>query len=85
MSSETGVCVAAFHVTYSVLKAEKLLREREVTVKLIPVPRQISSSCGIALRFDCRSLALVLEVIAPVTADMEGIYRREDDESYRRL
>ena len=43
-------CVATFHATYAVLKAEQLLQARGVSVKLIPVPRQISSNCGIAAR-----------------------------------
>jgi len=33
-----------------VLKAEKLLAERDVPNKLIPVPRSISSNCGVCIR-----------------------------------
>jgi len=32
------------------LKAEKILKSREVAHKLIPVPRHISADCGICLR-----------------------------------
>jgi NifU-like protein involved in Fe-S cluster formation len=33
-----------------VVKAEKILKEREIAYKLIPVPRHISSDCGVCLR-----------------------------------
>ena len=33
-----------------VLKAEKILKEKGVVHKLIPVPRHISSDCGVCLR-----------------------------------
>lgn len=32
------------------LKAEKVLKERGIANKLIPVPRYISSDCGVCLR-----------------------------------
>jgi hypothetical protein len=38
-------------VSYA-LKAEKILKEGNVPHKLIPVPKQISSDCGVCLRFD---------------------------------
>lgn len=37
-------------VSYA-LKAEKILKKEGLTHKLIPVPKQISSDCGICLRF----------------------------------
>ena len=33
-----------------VLKAEKILKEQGIVYKLIPVPRHISSDCGVCLR-----------------------------------
>jgi hypothetical protein len=56
--------VILFHTTSSVMRAEKLLIKEGATVKLIPTPRQFSSDCGIALRFDwnCRDwITFVLE------------------------
>jgi hypothetical protein len=34
------------------MQAEKVLKKAGFSVKLIPVPRQFSSDCGISLRFD---------------------------------
>ncbi|MDT8440468.1 MAG: DUF3343 domain-containing protein [Desulfuromonadales bacterium] len=43
--------VAIFHSIHKVLKAEKLLKQAGVRFLLIPVPRQLTSDCGLALRF----------------------------------
>ena len=44
--------VVLFHTTSAVLRAEKALRRAAFSVKLIPTPRELSSDCGISLRFD---------------------------------
>jgi hypothetical protein len=44
--------VVLFHTTSSALRAEKILQKEGVIVKLIPTPRELSSDCGIALRFE---------------------------------
>lgn len=43
--------VALFHSIHRVLEAEKLLKEQRADFLLIPAPRELSSSCGLALRF----------------------------------
>ena len=44
--------VVLFHTTSAVMRAEKILVKGRYSIKLIPTPRQFSSDCGIALRFD---------------------------------
>lgn len=41
-----------FHTTSAVMRAEKMLISKGYAIKLIPTPREFSSDCGIALRFD---------------------------------
>jgi hypothetical protein len=48
----SGYGVVLFHNTSGVMRAEKVLQKGGVAVKLIPTPREFSSDCGIALRFD---------------------------------
>ena len=43
------------------MKAEKVLKAEKLAVLLIPVPRQLSSDCGLAIRF---SMTLRTEVAA---------------------
>lgn len=44
--------VVLFHTTSAAMRAEKLLLSGGSTIKLIPIPREFSSDCGLALRFD---------------------------------
>ncbi|MBN2115661.1 MAG: DUF3343 domain-containing protein [Anaerolineales bacterium] len=51
--------VVLFHTTSSALRAEKILQKAGLDVKLIPTPRELSSDCGIALRFEQHDRELV--------------------------
>jgi hypothetical protein len=43
--------IALFHSIHRVLAAEKLLKEQKIDFLLIPAPRELSSACGLAIRF----------------------------------
>jgi hypothetical protein len=43
--------IAVFHSIHRVMKAEKILKGAGVPILLIPAPREISSDCGLALRY----------------------------------
>jgi len=43
--------VAIFNSIHRVMKAEKILKEARADILLIPVPRKLSSDCGLAIRF----------------------------------
>ena len=60
--------VAIFHSIHRVLKAEKILKQAGVDFLLIPVPRQLTSDCGLALRFSPETKESLLEVL--VTAEL---------------
>ncbi|MGQ9516378.1 MAG: DUF3343 domain-containing protein [Anaerolineae bacterium] len=49
MSPQYGVVL--FDSTQRAIQAERVLKAAGLPVKLIPVPRQISSDCGVCLRF----------------------------------
>ena len=46
-----GDCVAIFHSVHRVMKAEKILHGEQLDALLIPVPRQLSADCGMAIRY----------------------------------
>ena len=56
--------VAIFHSIHRVLKAEKILKEAGVAFLLIPVPRQLTSDCGLALRFAPAAKDSLLQILA---------------------
>ena len=46
-----GDCLAIFHSVHRVMKAEKILTGQRLDILLIPVPRQLSADCGMAIRY----------------------------------
>ncbi len=56
--------VALFPTNSAAMRAEKVLGDAGLTVKLIPIPRQLSSDCGVALQFDWEELKRVEEELA---------------------
>jgi hypothetical protein len=44
--------VFLFYTSSAAFRAERVLNHADLSVKLIPTPRQFSSDCGIALKLD---------------------------------
>ncbi len=70
--------VAIFHSIHRVLKAEKILKQAEVDFLLIPVPRQLTSDCGLALRFSPQTKETLLGVLADADLPPAEMYQRSD-------
>jgi hypothetical protein len=49
--SDAHCLVALFKSVSHVIAAERVLKEAQVPHKIIPVPRKISSDCGVCIRF----------------------------------
>ena len=73
-----------FHSTHLALKFENLLKKNNLTVKIIPVPRQISASCGLAGRTLLDDYDAILNLIKETSLDVEEIYEKVDDEYYKK-
>lgn len=52
MKDKKTYAVVLFKAVSYALKAEKILKQEGLPHKLIPVPKQISSDCGVCLRFE---------------------------------
>ena len=70
--------VAIFHSIHRVLKAEKILKQAEIVFLLIPVPRQLTSDCGLALRFSPETKETLLGVLADADLPPVEMYQRSD-------
>ncbi len=51
MGTQPQYLVALFQSVSHVISAERILKEAQVPHKVIPVPRKISSDCGVCIRF----------------------------------
>ena len=69
--SEYGVVL--FHTTSAAFKAEKVLERAGIGVKMIPVPREFSSDCGISARFPWAQASRVEAVLGEQDVDIAEI------------
>jgi hypothetical protein len=67
--------VILFHTTSSAMRAEKLLAKAGYSVKLIPTPREFSSDCGIALRFDWAHQQPVVSALAAARVETDSVHQ----------
>jgi hypothetical protein len=67
--------VVLFHTTSAAFAAEKTFAKAAVDCALIPVPREISSDCGVALRFDWSQAANAARILEEAGVEVAGIHR----------
>ena len=72
-----GDCVAIFHSIHRVMKAEKVLKTGGVDILLIPVPRQLSSDCGLAIRFTAESRPELERVLGEAGLAIAEIWQKQ--------
>ena len=70
----TEYCVVLFHSAAHVIRGEKVLTRSGVTVKMIPTPRQISTDCGMALRFVRQDMDRVAALLTENEVPIKGIH-----------
>jgi hypothetical protein len=68
--------VAIFHSIHRVLKAEKILKQGQQDFLLIPVPRQLTSDCGLALRFSPEAKGGLLSILGESDLSPAEMYQR---------
>lgn len=55
-------CLATFETTHMALKFEKTCRKSGFNARIIPIPRELSSSCGFACSFPCEQKGEIAEL-----------------------
>lgn len=75
--------VVLFHTTSAAMRAEKILLQGRLAVKLIPTPREFSSDCGIALRFAWEQQEVVTSLLASARVEVDSIRQMNQDPSSR--
>lgn len=65
-------CMATFDTTHMSLKFEKKCRAAGLDVRIIPVPRELSSSCGFACRYPCDKKDEVERIVDEYSIDVAG-------------
>lgn len=73
--------VILFPSIHFALQAEKLIRGKGFSVDLIPVPRQLSSDCGICLLFDWEQKDILSSLLEGARVKIEGVHHLREKES----
>ncbi len=70
--------VAVFHSVHRVMKAEKVLKLAGLEVLLIPTPRELTSDCGLALRFAPEHHEAIRQALAGEGLEIIELYRKRE-------
>jgi len=60
--------------TTHAMRAEKVLKEAKLACKLIPVPRQIRSDCGVCIRIARSDRENTLQALRGAKLELEGVH-----------
>ena len=71
--TQDGYAVVLVYATSHALRLEKLLRNEAIPCKLIPVPRHLSSDCGVCVRFDDHHRDTIDQVLEETGIEIQGI------------
>jgi hypothetical protein len=66
--------IVLFHSPAHAIRGEKVLTAAGFRIKMIPTPRQLSSDCGMALRFDPSIRSRVATVLEENRVPVSGIH-----------
>ena len=66
--------VILVHSTSYALRVENVLKKSNISCKLIPIPRQLSSDCGVCIRIDCDDKQAALKALALSHIKIDGIH-----------
>ncbi|SDY95225.1 Protein of unknown function [Proteiniborus ethanoligenes] len=78
---ENYYCIVTFHTTNHALNFEKAMKEKDIDVKLMPVPRQVSSSCGTAAQFPCSMKREIVNICGEKHIEIDEIHKIYQKES----
>jgi hypothetical protein len=77
MNEASPFGVVLFHTTSAAIRAEKKLIAGGMKIKLIPTPRELSSDCVVALRFDWTQVERVRVLLEAAHVEIEAVHRLE--------
>lgn len=72
-------CLATFDTTSMAVLFERVCRKEGIGAKIVPVPRSLSTSCGLACEFPCDSEPRVRELCENKNVDVSSYHSLNDD------
>jgi hypothetical protein len=73
MTGELYTVILVYSTSYA-LRAEKVLQGAGISCKLIPVPRHLSSDCGVCVRIRQADREMALQALETAGVEIEGAH-----------
>ena len=73
MTDKQYTVILVYSTSYA-LRVEKVLVGAGISCKLIPVPRHLSSDCGVCVRIERADRGAALLAVEAAGAEIEGVY-----------
>ena len=70
---QTDKAVLILKATSHAIKAEKILKSIGIDCKLVPVPRTISSDCGVCIRIQTSDLISAVDALTKANIDIKPV------------
>lgn len=67
--------IILFYTMTEVFKAEKALKRRGIEVKIVPVPRELSSDCGISVSIAAQEREQARQILDDAGVEYSGIHQ----------
>jgi hypothetical protein len=73
MTDKRYAVILVYSTSYA-LRAEKVLKQVGISCKLIPVPRRLSSDCGVCVQIERADQETVLQALEAAQVGIEGVH-----------
>jgi hypothetical protein len=74
MTDKRYAVILVYSTSYA-LRAEKILGQAGIPCKLIPVPRHLSSDCGVCVRIERADQEAALQALEATRLEIEGVHQ----------
>lgn len=69
------IYIATFYSHFGAVRFKRLCESQEISATLMPVPRDLSSSCGTCVRYECNTFFPTTDI----PEEIEQIVERKDN------
>ncbi|NLY66456.1 MAG: DUF3343 domain-containing protein [Tissierellia bacterium] len=72
---EVAFGVITFKSTHYAIQADSTFKNEKISFRTIPTPREISRSCGLAIKFNLEDYDNIKQVIEKNSLNIDGIFK----------
>jgi hypothetical protein len=74
MDGENIFLILTFDSTHHAMRAESILKEENIAIKTIPTPRDITLSCGLAIKASVLDKEKIVKMYEDKILDFKNLY-----------